>query len=321
MDYLQKIKERSYNFISRVASGHVLLYHACYSEIPVDLSKNLHNVKPDVMYKQLKWYKENFDIVTLDEFFARSGRRGLATVTFDDAYSSVFDEGLEVLEQLNIPATIFVIGSTLNGRVFWRDKIRFIESRGVTKDFVEYLRSKNADAGITSQNFYEHSKKNSFISITPNELLVNLMDDFLVKLGMAEEVRNYCACDDFKLISHPLVTYGNHTTNHFVLDTLSAENISREIRNCHDVLQSYSDIATSNYFSVPFGGTKSLSENMSDVLKEIGYKGILLSTNRINMFGKLSSYNGLKVANRYLMPDSVEGMIQKINHMTYREIR
>lgn len=321
MDYLQKIKNRSYNFISRMATGHVLLYHACYSEIPADLSKNLHNVKPDVMYKQLKWYKENFDVVTLDEFFNRSNRRGFATVTFDDAYSSVFDEGLEILEQLNIPATIFVIGSTLNGRVFWRDKIRFIESRGLTKGFVEYLRSKNADAGITSQKFYEHSKKNSFISVTPNELLGDLMDEFLMNLGITQEVRNYCANNDCKLISHPLLRYGNHTTNHFVLHTLSAEEISREIRKCHDTLQSYPGVETSNYFSVPFGGTQSLTRNLSDVLKELGYQGILLSSNRINMFGNLTSYNGLKVANRYLVPDSFDEMIQKVNHMTYREIR
>jgi peptidoglycan/xylan/chitin deacetylase (PgdA/CDA1 family) len=321
MVYLQGIKNKTLNFLSRKMSGHILLYHACYPEIPGDLSKNLHNVKPDALYSQLKWYKEHFDMVPLSEWFESSDRRGLATVTFDDAYSSFYDYGLDILESLEIPATVFVIGSTLKGKVFWRDKIRFIESRDLTKDFVKFLRDENADAGITSRNFYEYSKKDDFTSVTPNDKLDKLIDRFLYSRRLADNLQNFCADDINRLSKHPLLTYGNHTTNHYILHTLEDDDIILEVKKCDEQLRACQGIDLSKYFSVPFGGEENLTPALSKVLIELGYKGILLSTNRINKFGRISDYNGLKVANRYLMPESKDEMIQKINHMTYREIR
>ena len=46
------------------------------------------------------------------------------------------ENGLKILESLDITATIFINTSFLKGGFFWRDKLRFILDKGLSKKFV-----------------------------------------------------------------------------------------------------------------------------------------------------------------------------------------
>src|SRR5690625_4742092 len=121
------IKHAALHYLSRRKTGHILLYHSCYEETPADLNFKLHNVRPSVMYTQLSWYKKHYQIVSLEEWFEAKKKKGLVAVTFDDAYLSVFNEGLPVLEHLEIPAMESLFGATLEGRTSGGKKLSFLK--------------------------------------------------------------------------------------------------------------------------------------------------------------------------------------------------
>src|SRR5205809_6390716 len=87
--------------------------------------------------EQISWLAEYYTVVSLGELVDRlnSGRslRGLATLTFDDAYAGVFAHAWPRLVKLGLPATVFVVtGAPDAGDVFWWDHP--VVSRGATPE-------------------------------------------------------------------------------------------------------------------------------------------------------------------------------------------
>ena len=68
---------------------------------------------------------------------------------------------MKVFEKLEIPITIFINSSTFNGKIFWRDKIRYLIQNNMIKEFVKYSKLfKESDVN----NFYFISKSTKFNS-------------------------------------------------------------------------------------------------------------------------------------------------------------
>lgn len=108
----------------------VLLYHVVFDVVPEGMNVVLSNNTPTELMRQLTWLKTNFDVVDIDSWISLDDRRGKIAITFDDGYRSGFNETVPMLEALNIEAAFFVNGSMLDGKVFWRDKIRFLIEGG-----------------------------------------------------------------------------------------------------------------------------------------------------------------------------------------------
>ncbi|MDR9366928.1 MAG: polysaccharide deacetylase family protein [Balneolaceae bacterium] len=316
------LRKKSLHFLSRNFTSHILLYHSCFSEVPADLGDDIHNVRPANLYKQLTWYKKYYDIVSLQEWINTKNRRGLVAVTFDDAYKSVFDEGVNVLESLNIPATVFIIGSTLEGKIFWRDKIRYFESKGLAAEFIRFLNDKNLlEEEIRSGDFYKMSKNSAFAETLSNEELDREMDHFLEKKGLAEHLINYCVETKYDIIDHPLITYGNHTYHHYLLSTLSFEEQKKDLFRSHQLIKKIVNNRFINIFSVPFGGMNAFDSNTIKVCKELEVEALLLSSNSVNGITGLNNREGIAIADRYMVPDDLELMVDKIERMTYNRFK
>lgn len=312
------LRKKTLHFLSKNFTSHILLYHSCFSEVPADLGEKIHNVRPSNLYKQLVWYKKYYDIVSLQEWIKAKSRRGLVAVTFDDAYKSVFDEGLEVLESLNIPATIFIIGSTLDGNIFWRDKVRYLESKGLSAEFIQFLYDKNLlKKEIHSADFYKKSKSPGFTDNLSNEVLNREMNLFLEKKGIAEHLTNYCLEEKEDIIDHPLITYGNHTYHHYQLSTLSLAEQREDLIKNHVLIKKLVNNRFVDIFSVPFGGVSAFDSNTIKICKELEVEALMLSSNSINGIYGLKKMEGIAIGERFMVPDNVELMIDKIERMTY----
>ena len=220
--------------------------------MPNNLENILHNVSPDVMYKQLAWLKKYFDIVEIDSLFNNSSEIiGKASITFDDAYKSVFNDAIPVIESLNIPCTIFFNGITLNQKLFWRDKIRFLFNNSMLTDFIECNSTFCTTYNINEKNFYQstkHPKVNSYV-------FDNLLDEYFEKRKVKISELRFCIDNLKSIANHPLISYGNHTFNHYVLSSLNNDEQLIEIEKNHDILHSL-NANISNVFSVPFGGQR-----------------------------------------------------------------
>jgi len=257
-------------------SSHILLYHSTFTHIPDNLKEGLHNVTPENIYKQIEWLKKYFDIVELDELFTQSNKIGKVAITFDDAYQSVFEEALPLLDSLGVPSTIFINGSSLEAKVFWRDKIRFLINNQLVDDFLNRNLSFAKRYNITSKNFYKITKN----SILNSQTLDNLLDEYLEKNRISLD--NFCVNNTKYITNNPLVSYGNHSYNHYLLSSLDKEQQEIEIKKNHELLERLG-VKLSKVFSIPFGGDNDFNKTTIELLKKYNYIGFLYSKNALNM--------------------------------------
>ncbi|WP_419901849.1 polysaccharide deacetylase family protein [Kiloniella sp.] len=286
------------------SSGHVLLYHGIFKDIPSGLESRIHNVVPDNFRQQIMWLRENFDIVTIDDFAAASTRRGLAVITFDDAYSSVFSDALPWLIDEAIPATVFLNSSLLEGEIFWRDKIRYLITHQLVGSFLSYCSGMPWVSKVRQERFYKDSKKPGLNS----QIVSEAVDSYLRDKGLTEivstQLGQVIATKD-KLISHPLITYGNHTHSHFVLSSLTEEEQREEIGRCQSWLME-SGLGLSRVLAAPFGGTSDVNTTTEKILTELGISALAMSRKAINSPYKREASAELDVLERYMAPSTLE---------------
>lgn len=102
--------------------NHIIMYHG------VDLIENktfnqrfigIKNLK-----KQLLYLKKNTNIISMTDFFEGKFKSGVnnVAITFDDGFLNNYKYAFPLLEELEIPATIYVTGLNLtNHKIIWPD--------------------------------------------------------------------------------------------------------------------------------------------------------------------------------------------------------
>ena len=83
------------------------------------------------------------------------------------------------------------------------------------------------------------------------------------------------------LIKDTLVSYGNHTSNHYLLSSLNKQEQYEEIFKCKDYLNKQ-NVNKSEVFSIPFGGMNSYNKDTLTNLEDLNYKIILNSSNNLD---------------------------------------
>ncbi len=278
----------------------ILLYHSiCKTSSSLG---EFHDVSLDCLHTQLRNLNRKFEFVELDEYVAAKNKKNLAVVTFDDGYLSVLDIGLEVLETLSIPATIFVNTAFLGGGMFWRDKVRLILSNGLSKQFCSWARNSKFNFDFDYRHLYKQSKT----KVINSRIFEQAIDSFFLEKKISScEMPEFIDTKTLKFKNHELITYGNHSQNHYVMSSLSDEEQFNEI-NAFDDLFNNLDIKTSRVFSLPFGGNQDLNMSTISLLKESNYSSILMSRGRLDY--RCQSFDGFNVIDR-IMPVNGEDKI------------
>lgn len=110
----------------------ILLYHR------VENTKNDPHqlcVSPENFYKQIRFLKENFRVVPLvqlaGEVRSKKLKNKTVAVTFDDGYADNLHNALPILQEHNIPATIFITADHIGSdKPFYWDENTSPEDRG-----------------------------------------------------------------------------------------------------------------------------------------------------------------------------------------------
>ena len=250
----------------------VLLYHSLGKTSKFN---KIDHVNLETLNSQLSFIKKYWKFVSIDEYANAKSKKGIASVTIDDGYKNVIVESLKVFKNLNIPVTIFINSSTFDGKIFWRDKVRYlIENNLVSK----YIKKSEIFNFVHTSNFYSISKNPEFNSKT----VENEIDNFLLeeKINLTN-IYNLCFDDSKYLINDSLISYGNHTYNHYLLSSLSKQEQYDEIIKCKNFIKKQ-NINKSEVFSIPFGGKKSFNSDTLSALSDLNYKIILNSSNNLD---------------------------------------
>ncbi|WP_078612516.1 polysaccharide deacetylase family protein [Streptomyces canus] len=102
-----------------MGSERVLMYHAVGTRSAAHDPHNLF-VPPESLRGQLRALLDRgWTPLTLDAYLRGDSPSRSVLLTFDDGYQAFLDEGLPVLRELDVPATVFVLSGLLGGRSGW----------------------------------------------------------------------------------------------------------------------------------------------------------------------------------------------------------
>lgn len=259
--------------------GLALLYHGTFASPPSLLGEALHNVTPENLFRQLESLSRSFHFVSVDEYCTARNLQGLATITADDGYQCVLDEVFGVFEALQIPLAIFVNRSFMQGELFWRDKVRYIMENGRVEEF-ETRFARGIQRNPT-QSFYRYTKdpRNNSIRV------VRMLDAFLEDEPKIGAYTQYYTQADQGLKAHPLVSYGSHSTHHYVLSSLSEEEQWQEIDENYRFVETLPGVHRTGVFSVPFGGDRDYNDTTCRLVADAGHSAMLLSRGAVQRDG------------------------------------
>ena len=261
----------------------ILLYHSIGKTSKLD---NIDHVNLETLYKQLSSIQKFWKFVSIDEYAKAKSKKGLACVTIDDGYKNVIIESLDIFKNLNIPITIFINSSTFDGKIFWRDKIRYLIQNNLVSKYIKQSVLFNPHQ---ADNFYSISKDPSFNSKRVEKEIDDYLSHEKIKLG-----DSYSLCFDNKkyLINDSLISYGNHSSNHYLLSSLSKQEQYEEIIKCKNFIKDQ-NVNKSEIFSIPFGGKRSYNNDTLSTLEDLNYKVILNSSNnldKIDISGEINRF-------------------------------
>jgi peptidoglycan/xylan/chitin deacetylase (PgdA/CDA1 family) len=165
--------------------------------------------------EQMSWLSDHLDIVPLEDILNRasSGRdlRGIAAITFDDAYVGTLSHALPFLRKMALPSTIFVpTAFPSSGRSFWWDH--------------------PAAAAATADD----SLRTSWLDQLQGD--GERIHEGIAAVEPPPDLRP-ASWEQLSALSSGLVSVESHSVSHRNLASLSDEELRRELRESADVLE------------------------------------------------------------------------------------
>ena len=206
-------------------------------------------------------------------------------VTFDDGYFSN-TKALPVLERFGIPAALFVsTDHVLQGKAFWWDVVereslkRRLPQHHTNQvhESLKRLRTSDAEAFVEAE-------------FGPRALRPQGDYDRPFKLPELREIAK-----------HPLISLGNHTSNHDILTNYAASEIRAQIESAQEIIESIIGKAP-NFIAYPNG---EISDEILNAAKDAGMQfGLSVNPGRNRLPIEPGSLAAMKLKRFALLGDS-----------------
>ncbi len=259
-------------------SGRVLsLYYHRVNVLENDY--NLLSVSPVRFRQQMLYLKQHYQIVRFEEDWNALDSDAVA-ITFDDGYLDNLQYAVPILEELEIPATIFVSTGTMEqDRELWWDELESLllvggsftpffaledEEFGCRWDTSTWEYRKNCYKGI-------HYLMKNFITPEKRECWMRQLWEWRGQRRKARECNLTLSMDDCRILSKSaIVSVGAHTVSHPSLANLDRRNQEIEIRASIERLEHILQKKIT-LFSYPFGVPKTdFNEETVQICRECG---------------------------------------------------
>lgn len=300
-----------------MGKGRVLtLYYHRVNSTAVDY--NLLCVSPIMFRQQILYLKRNYQIVRFEEDWNSLDSDAVA-ITFDDGYLDNLNYALPILEELEVPATIFISTGTMNQtRELWWDELEQLLLLG--SDFPNSFQLRDKEFNCQWNTSTHEYRKNCYAGIhylIKNFIGLDKREDWLFQLwdwrGKKRIIRedNLTVSEEQcrQLGESKMITIGAHTISHPSLANLSRREQETEIKNS---IMKLSGILNRNVtlFSYPFGAPNiDFNEDTIELCQKYGI--LKAASTEASIWD--SSVNPYKIPRRVVrnwVPCEFEKMIQ-----------
>lgn len=234
----------------------VLCYHRVNS-----LEKDINSLAVSCanFKKHMQWIKNNYEILRFEDDW-RTIKKDAVVVSFDDGYKDFIENAIPILEDMEIPATVFITTmENQNVKMMWWDELEYLIFHKNLHEFTlndyEFRYSWKLDTLEDRCDCYNslHFLIKSAIDVGRR---MKWMDQLWDSIG-----ENKCDLQEYKMMDredisyidrHPLITIGGHTCSHPDLKNQSLDVRKKEIE---DSIKYVNSIVKDKIqvFAFPFG--------------------------------------------------------------------
>jgi peptidoglycan/xylan/chitin deacetylase (PgdA/CDA1 family) len=229
----------------------------------------------DSFKTQIHYIKKHFQIVTSSELI-ESLRRGdfsqnTAAIHFDDGFRSYSDIVVPFLREQQIPSTIFLVNSVLDGEIPIRNKLAFCLNNEARSDFLsawQKIIDKEDEADVDFSRM-ENSDILSWAKQAITKELEEVVAIFYKKYIM-ENHHSHPFLDRneaLEIKQETYVEFGSHTLHHLMLSQLNPEEQQYEIIEGHKNLEQFLEMELF-HFAYPHGGQSHFNETSEMLVRK-----------------------------------------------------
>lgn len=252
-----------------------LLYHRV---INLEMDTHLLAVSEENFYNQMRWLKARYPIIKFDADWD-SVKEDAICITFDDGYKDNFERAIPILEELEIPATIFVSSGNLNTDYeMWWDELE--RNLLVPRNYLKEFKLLDEVYGCILDTDSVDRRRDLYYSlhrIMKDGIGSERRENWLEQLRKwnrldraGREDHRMTTIDELQNINNSLITIGAHTINHPTLARLNYDKQFEEISVSKRVLEKVLGYKV-NTFSYPFGGREDYNEDTLRVCEELEF--------------------------------------------------
>jgi peptidoglycan/xylan/chitin deacetylase (PgdA/CDA1 family) len=267
--------------------GHILMFHRVCQPTPkrIPVGSQLE-VSPETLESIITFFKKRgYAFISLDELYQNllspHPSKKFVVFTFDDGYIDNFIIAYPILEQQNIPFTIYIATSfpDRTAQLWWYavDDLIFshpqleinLDSQKTSFDCT--TPSGRLSAAIFIRKKLKSASPSNFQSLITSIFTKNGMDiSGLVKdQSMSwQQIK--------QLSSDPLVTIGAHTVDHYVLNRLNESEVLSQVQDSRKILTDHLNRSI-DHFAYPYGSHNEAGPREFKIIKELGFKTAVTS--------------------------------------------
>lgn len=223
-------------------------------------------------------------------------------VTFDDAYASVVDVAAPLCRELGVPAVFFVNAAFIdNQRIALDNLVCHVANSfglGAVNDLVRAIDGTRRCRLRSLTEVFD-----IFLPVISLRARQDFRDALLQQAQISEqdlaaEAGLYLTRQRLRDLSSLNFEIGNHTYTHVNCRSLSGSDFEAEISRNKAVLEEISETPVRS-FSVPYGSSSDLTDNVAAYLQRTGHQAIFLAESLANSrHGDLSQLNRVSLKAR-----------------------
>ncbi len=307
---------------AKPGSVNIFAYHRVVADIAKAEREAIYGIviSTATFRRHCELLRRSYDVVSLEtamHFLEDKSKvaRPLAVITFDDGYLDFYEEAFPVLNDLGLPATVFLptdfIGQSkplAHDRLFWLIKLALEKSVPISGA----LRR----AGVAHDLADGFGKSGNLLKMTDS--LVYLPNDLREQVILELERELGSKFDDYpreyRLLSWEMVTemgrkginFGSHTANHVILPLEDESVMKSEIARSKTTLEKHLGTKTIS-FAYPNGEYNAAIRYLT---AQAGYRVAVTTESRINTTGS----DLLALGRISLCEESTRGVAGKFSH-------
>jgi peptidoglycan/xylan/chitin deacetylase (PgdA/CDA1 family) len=240
--------------------------------------------------RQMESLREHFQVVPLDDALATvvSGAarpRNLVVVTFDDGYAGNSRVVLPVIEELQIPVTIFVAtGAVQSGVKYWYDHVilSLLAAAPTELDLSEFGLTRYVVPGVSGtarwvaiQRLLTDLKRQS--PEQRDSIVAALLDRLPARRAPIEGLTPLTVSEIRRMAASSLITFGAHSHCHSRLCQLSLDGVRRTVERSKSLLEDWTG-GSVRHFSYPNGD---YTADIASVVKSFGFRTAVTTDARL----------------------------------------